>query len=209
MVKSRPLVRTAIVCAPGQLLSGGHRRPIWHPDRRLRRDLCDAPHHVEAVLSQTAPFRQSRIGIWLSAQGSRSLGMIGAHMMLPAAMIPLWMIFGEASLAAHLGLIGVGILSWLAPMAFPCRGPEEEVRVYSLVSLAGVVASFALGFSYVPEANAGQPTLFLGLDERVGFSAYFLWQSVLAVAPWRRPTIIDRDGDLEDRTKASAVPAGA
>jgi hypothetical protein len=54
MVKSRPLVRTAIVYAPGQLLSGGHRRPIWHPDRRLRRDLCDAPHHDEAVLSRTA-----------------------------------------------------------------------------------------------------------------------------------------------------------
>jgi hypothetical protein len=39
------------------------------------------------------------------------------------------------------------------------------------------------------EANAGQPTPFLGLEERIGVSAYFLWMIVLAVALWRRPTI--------------------
>ena len=56
------------------------------------------------------------IGIWLSAQGSRSLRLIGAVMIVPAAMIPLWMIFGEASIAAHLALVGVGILCWLVAM---------------------------------------------------------------------------------------------
>jgi uncharacterized membrane protein YhaH (DUF805 family) len=50
--------------------------------------------------------------------------------------------------------------------------PRKRFWIYSLVSLAVVVAFFALGFSYVPEANAGQPTLFLGLDEPIGFSAY-------------------------------------
>jgi hypothetical protein len=149
------------------------------------------------------------IGIWLSAQGSRSLRVIGALMILPVAMIPLWMIFGEASLAVHLALIGVGILSWLVAMGLGAAALGKWFRIYSLVSLAVVVAFFALGFSYVPEANAGQPTLFLGLDERIGFSAYFLWQSVLAVALWRRPTIEDRDGDLEDRTQASAVAPSA
>ena len=71
------------------------------------------------------------------------------------------------------------------------------------MSIATVVPSFALGLSYVPEANAGQPMPF-GLEERIGFSAYFLWMIVLAVALWRRPTIEERDGDLEDRTRASA-----
>ena len=33
---------------------------------------------------------------------------------------------------------------------------------------------------------AGQPTPFIGLEERIGFSAYYLWQSVLAAALWRR-----------------------
>jgi hypothetical protein len=62
----------------------------------------------------------------------------------------------------------------------------KEFRIYSLLSLGLVVGFFALGFSYVPEANAGQPTPFLGLYERIGFSAYFLWLSVLAVILWRR-----------------------
>ena len=73
------------------------------------------------------------------------------------------------------------------------------------MSLGLVVGFFALGFSYVPEANAGQPTPLLGLFERIGFSAYFLWLAVLAVALWRRPAIKDRDADLEDRTRASAL----
>ena len=50
------------------------------------------------------------IGIWLSAQRSRSLRVVGALMLLPAATTPLWMIFGEASLAAHIALLLVGIL---------------------------------------------------------------------------------------------------
>ena len=147
------------------------------------------------------------IGIWLSAQGSRSLRLIGAVMIVPAAMIPLWMIFGEASIAAHLALVGVGILCWLVAMGFGAAALGKRFRIYSLVSLATVVGFFALGFSYVPEANAGQPTPFLGLYERIGFSAYFLWMSVLAVALWRRSTIKEGGGDLEDHRRASAALA--
>ena len=145
------------------------------------------------------------IGIWLSAQGSRSLRVIGAVMIVPAAMIPLWMIFGEASIAAHLALVGVGILCWLVAMGFGAAALGKRFRIYSLVSIGLVVGFFALGFSYVPEANAGQPTPFLGLFERIGFSAYFLWLTVLAVALWRRPAIKDRDADLTDRTRAGSV----
>jgi hypothetical protein len=65
------------------------------------------------------------IGIWLSAQGSRSLRVIGALMILPAAMTPLWMIFGEASLAAHVALFLVGILGWLAAMGFGAAAWER------------------------------------------------------------------------------------
>jgi hypothetical protein len=126
------------------------------------------------------------IGIWLSAQGSRSLRVVGALMLLPAATTPLWMIFGEASLAAHIALLLVGILTWLGAMIFGAAALGNRFRIYSLVTLATVVTSFALALSYAPEVNAGQPTPFIGLEERIGFSAYYLWQSVLAVALWRR-----------------------
>ena len=88
-------------------------------------------------------------------------------------------------------------------MGFGAAALGKRFRIYSLVSLGLVVGFFALGFSYVPEANAGRPTPFLGLFERIGFSAYFLWLTVLAVALWRRPAIKDRDGDLEHRTQTT------
>ena len=126
------------------------------------------------------------IGIWLSARGSRSLRVVGALMMVPAASIPLWLLFGEANLAAHLALAVMGILSWLGAMGFGAAALGKRFRIYSLVSLAVVVAFNALALSYAPEVNAGQPTPFIGLDERIAFATYFLWQLVLAVALWRR-----------------------
>jgi hypothetical protein len=101
-------------------------------------------------------------------------------------MTPLWMIFGKASLAAHIALAVVGILSWLVAMGFGAAALGKRFRIYSLVSLAVVVAFNALALSYAPEVNAGQPTPFIGLDERIAFATYFFWQSVLAVALWRR-----------------------
>jgi hypothetical protein len=71
------------------------------------------------------------IGIWLSAGGSRSLRVIGAVMIVPAAMTPLWMIFGEASIAVHLALVGVGILCWLVAMGSvrqPWGKNSESIR---------------------------------------------------------------------------------
>jgi hypothetical protein len=127
-----------------------------------------------------------RIGIWLSARGSRSLRVVGALMMLPAASIPLWLLFGDANLAAHLALAVMGILSWLGTMGFGAAALGKRFRIYSHVSLAVVVAFNALALSYAPEVNAGQPTPFIGLDERIAFATYFLWQSVLAVALLRR-----------------------
>jgi hypothetical protein len=125
------------------------------------------------------------VGIWLSAQGSRSLRVVGALMILPAAASPLWLLFGEASLAAHLALAVVGILSWLGAMGFGATALGKRFRIYSMVTLAVVVTFNALALSYAPEVNAGEPTPFIGLYERIAFGAYYLWLSVLAVALWR------------------------
>jgi hypothetical protein len=65
----------------------------------------------------------------------------------------------------------------------------RRFRFYSLVSLAAVVVFNALAIAYAPEVDAGEPTPWIGLYERIAFSAYFLWLSVLAVALWRRQGI--------------------
>ena len=92
-------------------------------------------------------------------------------------------------------------------MGFGAAALGKRFRIYSLVSLGLVVGFFALGFSYVPEANAGQPTPLLGIYERIGFGVYFLWMIVLAVALWRSPTLEVRDGHREDRAGSTAASA--
>jgi hypothetical protein len=79
----------------------------------------------------------------------------------------------------------------------------RRFRIYLLVSLVTVVTFNALALAYAPEVAAGQPTPWIGLYERIAFSAYFLWLLVLAVALWRRPAIKDGDGDLEHRMQAT------
>jgi hypothetical protein len=109
----------------------------------------------------------------------------------------------RSKLTAHLVLAVVGILTWLGSMGFGAAAFGRRFRIYSLVSLAAVVTFNALALAYAPEVAAGQPTPWIGLYERIAFSAYFLWLSVLAVALWRRPAIKNRDEDLEHRTQAT------
>jgi hypothetical protein len=146
------------------------------------------------------------VGIWLSAEGKRSLRVVGALMLLPAATTPLWMIFGEASLAAHIILAVVGIGTWLGAMGFGAAAFGKRFRIYTLVTLAVVVAFNALALSYAPEVDAGQPTPFIGFDERIAFSAYYLWQFVLAAALWRTRPNNRRDGGVEDHMQAPVPP---
>jgi type VI protein secretion system component VasK len=87
-------------------------------------------------------------------------------------------------------------------MGFGAAAFGRRFRLYSLVSLAVVVTFNALAITYAPEVDAGEPTPLIGLYERIAFSAYFLWLWVLALALWRRRAI-NRDGDLEDRTRAT------
>jgi glycerol-3-phosphate acyltransferase PlsY len=143
------------------------------------------------------------IGVWRSAQGSRALRAIGCLQILSGATFPLWLLFGEASLCAHLVLAVVGILTWLGSMGFGVAALGRRFRIYSLVSLAVVVTFNALALAYAPEVAAGQPTPWIGLCERIAFGAYFLWLSLLAVALWRRLAIKDRDEDLEHRAQAT------
>ena len=126
------------------------------------------------------------IGVWRSAQGGRALRVVGGLQILAGATLPLWMLFGEASLAAHVKLSVIGISTMLGSMAFSAVAFRGWFRPYSLISMAAVVTLFGLALSHVPEVNAGHPTRFMGLDERIAVGAYFLWLFVLVALLWRR-----------------------
>jgi hypothetical protein len=125
------------------------------------------------------------IGVWRSAQGSRALRVVGGLQILAGATLPLWMLFGEASLAAHVILAVIGISTMLGSMAVSGVAFPGWFRLYSLISMAAVVTLFGLALSYEHAVNAGQPTPFLGLDERIAVGAYFLWLFMLVALLWR------------------------
>ena len=135
------------------------------------------------------------IGVWRSAQGSRALRVVGGLQILAGATLPLWMLFGEASLAAHVKLSVIGISTMLGSMAFSAVAFRGWFRPYSLISMAAVVTLFGLALSYVPEVNAGHPTRFMGLDERIAVGAYFLWLFVLVALLWRRRANTSGEGN--------------
>lgn len=68
-----------------------------------------------------------------------ALRVIGVLMLLPTATFPLWALFGEASLAAHIGLVLIGIGTWLGAMACGAVAFGKRFRIYSLATLAVVV----------------------------------------------------------------------
>ena len=117
------------------------------------------------------------------------LRAIGGLQILSGATFPLWLLFGEASLGAHLVLAVVGILTWLGSMGLGAAAFGMRFRIYSLVCLAVVVMFNALALAYAPAVDAGEPTPWIGLYERIAFGAYFLWLSVLAVALGRKRSI--------------------
>jgi Protein of unknown function (DUF998) len=147
------------------------------------------------------------IGVWRSAESNRALRAIGGLQILSGATFPLWVFFGEASLTAHLVLAVVGILTWLGSMGFGAAAFGRGFRLCSLVSLGAVVTFNALAIAYAPEVVAGEPTPWIGLYERIAFSAYFVWLSMLAVALWRGQPNGARNQAARDRIKASATGA--
>ncbi|GAA2854025.1 hypothetical protein GCM10010472_09120 [Pseudonocardia halophobica] len=136
----------------------------------------------------------SGIGIWLSAGGRRAVHAIGALLALSGVAAPLWVLFGSANLGAHLALSAVSVLAWLGAVGCGGAVAGRRFRLYSLVTLAVVLTFFGLAFGYAPAVAAGRPTPFMGLDERVAFAAFFLWQTVLTVLLWRRRGAVEPVG---------------
>jgi hypothetical protein len=132
------------------------------------------------------------LGIWRSAHGKRSLRIAAALVVAHGAMSFLWM-FGPMSqrevLAAggatsadtmHLVLsaaTGLFVAAYVATTAFAFGW---VFRLYSVVTIATALV-FGLLSAQVDKIEAGDPTPYMGLLERIGIGAWLLWMAVLAV----------------------------
>ena len=137
------------------------------------------------------------VGVWQSAQGKVSLRVAGALMVGHGAMSFLWVFApmsrreviaaggGTSADTMHLVLAagtGLFVAAYVAVFAI---GSGWVFRVYSVLTLA-VALVFGRLSAQVDKIQAGAPTPYLGLLERIGIGAWLLWMAVASVMLLRR-----------------------
>ncbi|HWD43848.1 MAG TPA: DUF998 domain-containing protein [Actinomycetota bacterium] len=136
------------------------------------------------------------LGIWRSGHGKWSLRIAGALVVAHGAMSYLWLLgpmsqreviaAGGATSADTLHLVlsaatGLFVAAYVATAAV---GFGWVFRLYSVVTIAAALV-FGLLSAQVDKLEAGAPTPYMGLLERIGIGAWLLWMAVVAMVLWR------------------------
>jgi len=104
---------------------------------------------------------------------------------------------GSGSVAGdspHIILTAILVLLLLIAMGFGAFALSSRFRMYSLATIAALLAFGAWTAGYAPRIAAGEPTPGMGIVERIDVYSALLWIAVLAIALLRRPS--ERDGGL-------------
>jgi hypothetical protein len=137
------------------------------------------------------------VGMWQSAHGKRSVRIAGALMVAHGAVSLLWVLApmsrreviaaGGATSAdtMHLILAGGTGLFVAAYVAIFAIGFGWLFRAYSVLTLV-VALVFGRLSAQVRQLEAGDPTPYMGLWERIGIGAWLLWMAVASIVLLRR-----------------------
>ena len=87
----------------------------------------------------------------------------------------------------HIVLGVVDTVLMLSILGFGAAALGRHFRIYSLLTVAAVLAGGASTFAFVPRVAAGASTPWLGVLERTYLGAFLLWVAVLAIALLRSP----------------------
>lgn len=134
------------------------------------------------------------IGVLRAGQGNPALRRAGWIMLAFVGWGMLWPLFpmhqrGAERTTSDIGHIVLSVGSSLLIVGFIGSGASalgKRFRVWSIASAFVYFVTFIGTFSYVTRVDAGAPTPWLGLVERVMIYSYLLWIAVLAVALLRR-----------------------
>jgi hypothetical protein len=147
------------------------------------------------------------IGVWQSAYEKRSLRLAGGLMIAHGAMGFLWMIApmsqreviaaGGATSADTMHLVLSGATG-LFVTAYVATTAVAFGRIFRLYSIATIATALLFGFlsAQVDKIEAGEPTPYMGLLERIGIGAWLLWVAVVAIGLIRTQTRELRDDDV-------------
>lgn len=134
------------------------------------------------------------IGVLRAGRGNRALRVTGWIMLAFVAWGMLWPVFpmhqrGAETTTTDIGHLVLGAGASLLILGFIGAGAfalGTRFRAWSLASAFTYLVTCIGTFSYVSRVDAGAPTPWLGVVERVMIYAYLLWVAVLAVALLRR-----------------------
>lgn len=134
-------------------------------------------------------------GVWRSAGRNRSLRVVGGLMMAGFAVTGLaWplapmhvrevLAAGGGTLAdtMHIVLGIVTVLLMLFAIGFGAAAFGKRFRLYSITTMAILVAFGGLTGLDGPRIGANLPTPWVGVWERINIGAFLLWVVVLAIA---------------------------
>lgn len=137
------------------------------------------------------------VGIWRAALGKRSIRIAGALVAAHGVMSLLWVFApmsdrdviaaGGATSADTMHLVlaagtGLFVAAYVATFAI---GFGWTFRLYSALTLA-VALVFGRLSAQVEQVEAGDPTPYMGLLERIGIAAWLLWLAVASLILLRR-----------------------
>jgi len=139
-------------------------------------------------------------GLWKSADRNRAVRIVGGLILAYASLGLLWPFAamhqrevlaaggGTWSDTAHVVLGGVTVFLMFFAIGFGATAFGKRFRLYSIASIAVLLAFGALTFLEAPGVQANLPTPWIGLWERINISVFLLWVVVLATMLWRTGT---------------------
>ena len=134
-------------------------------------------------------------GVWRVAHGNGPLRVVGALIIAYALVGLFWppmhlrevLAAGGGTLTDTLHIVWTAVtgLLLITAMAFGAAAFSSRFRVYSIVSIAFLIAGALLASLDAPRIQANLPTPLVGAWERVNIAAMLLWVAVLTVTVWR------------------------
>jgi len=133
-------------------------------------------------------------GVWAAANRKPALrftgGLLAAYAVLGAVGVlffPMHPVGAEATLTdtVHQIIAAVTVLFILLMLGFGATAFEKRFRLYSIGTILVYLVLGILPFLGVAQVEAGQPTPWVGLVERIMVYGYMLWVAVLAIVLWR------------------------
>ena len=143
------------------------------------------------------------VGVWRSAAERRSVRAMAVLFAIAAVnglllwnFFPMHMRGAARTLTDRMHLILAANPAVTLSLVLGAAAFKRWFRFYSIGTLFILVGLASLSFSYAPHIDAGEPTPWLGVTERIAQWTYYVWQVVLAVTllseakgPWARSSL--------------------